>query len=81
MDQSTRKAWMSLLAKAPTEQLKALWAATGLTPDHTTLRAPKVGDEHLFQLAPLRTIIQLKPVPYYTPLPHTVPFYPTQHHI
>lgn len=43
MDQSTRKAWMSLLAKAPTEQLKALWAATGLAPDHTTLRAPEVG--------------------------------------
>jgi alpha-D-ribose 1-methylphosphonate 5-triphosphate synthase subunit PhnG len=43
MDQSTRKAWMGLLAKAPADQLKALWAATGLTPDHTTLRAPEVG--------------------------------------
>ncbi len=43
MDQSTRKAWVSLLARAPSDLLKTLWEGTGLAPDHTTLRAPEVG--------------------------------------
>lgn len=34
---------MSLLAKAPAAELARLWQATGLAPDHTTLRAPEVG--------------------------------------
>jgi len=43
MNQDTRKGWMSLLAKAPTGQLKELWDGVGQVPDHTVLRAPEVG--------------------------------------
>ncbi|MEL7260415.1 MAG: phosphonate C-P lyase system protein PhnG [Pseudomonadota bacterium] len=38
-----RKAWLSLLAKAPAADVARLWAAAGLTPDHTLLRAPEIG--------------------------------------
>ncbi len=38
-----RRAWLGLLATAPAGRLKALWAATGLDPDVTLLRAPEIG--------------------------------------
>ena len=40
---SERKAWMSLLAKAPPAELARLWAAFGPAPVHEWLRAPEVG--------------------------------------
>jgi len=40
---SERKAWMSLLAKAPPAELARLWAAFGPAPEHEWLRAPEVG--------------------------------------
>ncbi len=42
-DQSAdRKAWMSLLAKAPAADLAQLWASVD-TPDHHLLRPPEIG--------------------------------------
>ena len=38
-----RKAWMSLLAKAPDARLEALWSAVGLSPEHAWLRPPEAG--------------------------------------
>lgn len=46
MDQNqiaARQAWMGLLAKAPADELSALWAAFGAVPDHRVLRAPEIG--------------------------------------
>jgi alpha-D-ribose 1-methylphosphonate 5-triphosphate synthase subunit PhnG len=39
----TRQAWMSLMAKAPAEALARRWAALGLAPGFTWLRAPEIG--------------------------------------
>lgn len=39
----TRQGWISLLAKAPAGALADKWAALGLTPDFTWLRAPEIG--------------------------------------
>lgn len=41
--QAARKAWMSLLAKAPPARLAELWAAFDASPDFTWLRPPEVG--------------------------------------
>ena len=41
--QQARRAWMSLLAKAPAERLKALWAEAGPTPGFDWLRRPESG--------------------------------------
>lgn len=38
-----RRDWMSLLAKAPADRVKALWAETGLSPAYEWLRAPETG--------------------------------------
>lgn len=38
-----RKAWMSLLAKAPATELARLWEAFGAEPGHAWLRAPEAG--------------------------------------
>ena len=38
-----RKAWLSLLAKAPAARLSALWTAAGQAPEHSVLRAPEIG--------------------------------------
>ncbi|MGR3315895.1 phosphonate C-P lyase system protein PhnG [Roseovarius indicus] len=38
-----RKAWMSLLAKAPAAELARLWEAFGDEPGHEWLRAPEAG--------------------------------------
>lgn len=38
-----RKTWLSLLAKAPKDQIADLWAKTGLSPKHEILRTPEVG--------------------------------------
>lgn len=40
---TARKAWMSLLAKAPAAALADLWAAYDCEPAHTLLRAPEIG--------------------------------------
>lgn len=42
-EQTERKAWMSLLAKAPADELSRLWEAHGADPAFTWLRAPEVG--------------------------------------
>lgn len=42
-DQTDRKAWMSLLAKAPAAELSRLWEAHGAAPAFRWLRAPEVG--------------------------------------
>ncbi|RXV60459.1 phosphonate C-P lyase system protein PhnG [Roseovarius sp. A46] len=42
-ENSERKAWMGLLARAPADDLDRLWRATGLVPEHERLRAPEVG--------------------------------------
>lgn len=42
-DTVARKTWMGVLAKAPADQLAALWVKSGLTPDHLMLRVPEVG--------------------------------------
>jgi alpha-D-ribose 1-methylphosphonate 5-triphosphate synthase subunit PhnG len=39
----TRQGWMSLMAKAPAEALARHWAALGLAPGFTWLRAPEIG--------------------------------------
>ncbi|MCP4821472.1 MAG: phosphonate C-P lyase system protein PhnG [Shimia sp.] len=38
-----RRAWMSLLAKAPAKRLLVLWDGFGMTPDFHWLRAPEIG--------------------------------------
>lgn len=38
-----RRAWMSLLAKAPADRLNALWRAAGPEPEYEWLRAPESG--------------------------------------
>lgn len=43
IDIAHRKAWMSLLSKAPADRLADLWTASGQFPDHQFLRAPEVG--------------------------------------
>jgi alpha-D-ribose 1-methylphosphonate 5-triphosphate synthase subunit PhnG len=40
---AARKAWMSVLAKAPAIELARLWADFGDAPDHVSLRAPEIG--------------------------------------
>jgi alpha-D-ribose 1-methylphosphonate 5-triphosphate synthase subunit PhnG len=42
-DNSERKTWMGLLARAPADDLDRLWRAAGLAPSHDRLRAPEVG--------------------------------------
>lgn len=42
-DNSERKAWMGLLARAPAEDLNRLWSEAGLAPDYAYLRPPEVG--------------------------------------
>lgn len=42
-DETRRKTWMSLLAKAPEADLKALWEDFGTAPAHDWLRAPETG--------------------------------------
>ena len=42
-EEAARKAWMSLLAKAPAARLAALWAEAGREAGFTWLRAPEVG--------------------------------------
>ncbi|WP_212523435.1 phosphonate C-P lyase system protein PhnG [Actibacterium sp. MT2.3-13A] len=39
----TRQGWISLLAKAPAGALARRWAALGLSPGFTWLRAPEIG--------------------------------------
>lgn len=41
--QNDRKKWLSLLAKAPSDQLTRQWHACGLAPDYQILRAPEIG--------------------------------------
>lgn len=43
MSERARKEWMSVLAKAPAEDLSALWQKLGLTPEFTELRPPEIG--------------------------------------
>jgi alpha-D-ribose 1-methylphosphonate 5-triphosphate synthase subunit PhnG len=38
-----RQRWLSLLAKAPSTRLEALWAAIGPVPSYTMLRRPEIG--------------------------------------
>jgi alpha-D-ribose 1-methylphosphonate 5-triphosphate synthase subunit PhnG len=40
---AARKEWLSLLAKSPAGEVARLWAALGLDPAHTVLRAPEIG--------------------------------------
>jgi alpha-D-ribose 1-methylphosphonate 5-triphosphate synthase subunit PhnG len=40
---AARKAWLSLLAKAPAADLAALWEAFAMVPEHDMLRAPEIG--------------------------------------
>jgi len=39
----TRQGWISLMARAPAEALARRWAALGLAPGFTWLRAPEIG--------------------------------------
>ncbi|WP_412552320.1 phosphonate C-P lyase system protein PhnG [Shimia sp. MIT1388] len=41
--ENNRRAWMSLLAKAPVDRLNALWQAYGAAPKFHWLRAPEIG--------------------------------------
>lgn len=41
--QNDRKKWLSLLAKAPSEELTRRWQASGLAPDYQIIRAPEIG--------------------------------------
>lgn len=41
--ENNRRAWMSLLAKAPADRLNALWQAYGAAPKFHWLRAPEIG--------------------------------------
>ncbi|WP_299727032.1 phosphonate C-P lyase system protein PhnG [uncultured Tateyamaria sp.] len=38
-----RKAWLSVLARADSAMVQALWDGTGLAPTHDILRAPEIG--------------------------------------
>ena len=38
-----RQRWLSVLAKAPSARLAALWKTVGLTPPYTVLRRPEIG--------------------------------------
>jgi alpha-D-ribose 1-methylphosphonate 5-triphosphate synthase subunit PhnG len=38
-----RQRWLSILAKAPSERLEALWNGLGATPAYSVLRRPEVG--------------------------------------
>jgi alpha-D-ribose 1-methylphosphonate 5-triphosphate synthase subunit PhnG len=38
-----RQRWLSLLAKAPSTRLEALWSGIGPVPDYTMLRRPEIG--------------------------------------
>jgi alpha-D-ribose 1-methylphosphonate 5-triphosphate synthase subunit PhnG len=40
---AARKGWLGLLAKSPASDVSRLWAALGLAPAHTILRAPEIG--------------------------------------
>lgn len=40
---AARKAWLSVLAKAPAPQVAALWGAAGFDAAHDVLRAPEIG--------------------------------------
>lgn len=42
-ENSERKAWMGLLARAPGADLNRLWSWAGLAPDYAHLRPPEVG--------------------------------------
>lgn len=42
-EDNARKAWMSLMAKAPANDLAALWQACGVAPTHKVLRSPEIG--------------------------------------
>lgn len=42
-DVAARKAWLSLLSKAPAEPLAQLWSATGIELDYEVIRAPEIG--------------------------------------
>lgn len=42
-DLTTRKGWMSTLAKAPAQDLHALWINLGMTPSYDWLRPPEIG--------------------------------------
>jgi len=42
-DNSERKAWMGLLARAPAGEVNRFWSEAGLTPDYAYLRPPEVG--------------------------------------
>ncbi|MEO0751273.1 MAG: phosphonate C-P lyase system protein PhnG [Pseudomonadota bacterium] len=41
--QDERKAWMSLLAKSPAEDLERLWGSFDAAQEHSWLRAPEAG--------------------------------------
>ncbi|WP_239058411.1 phosphonate C-P lyase system protein PhnG [Aliiroseovarius sp. PrR006] len=41
--QTARKAWLSLMAKAPDDAILALWKAQDCNPDFTWLRRPETG--------------------------------------
>ncbi|MBO9395913.1 phosphonate C-P lyase system protein PhnG [Shimia sp. R9_2] len=41
--ENNRRAWMSLLAKAPADRLLALWQEHGVAPAFHWLRAPEIG--------------------------------------
>ena len=38
-----RRRWLSVLAKAPSTRLQALWQALGATPSYVVLRRPEIG--------------------------------------
>lgn len=38
-----RQRWLSILAKAPTDRLQALWSALGPQPAYTILKRPEIG--------------------------------------
>lgn len=40
---AARRAWMSVLAKAPSDAVADAWAATDPKPDYTVLRGPETG--------------------------------------
>lgn len=42
-ENATRRDWMGLMAKAPPDDLKNLWNATGLQPAYSLLRRPETG--------------------------------------
>jgi len=42
-DNAERRAWMSLLAKAPPTEIERFWPGLGPDPEHRFLRAPETG--------------------------------------